>query len=255
VTEWLRVKNWDRFQHYKDRSPPWIKLHYTTLDDYAWSHLPDTAKAHLMGIWLLASRQDGRIPNDAAWLGTRIGARSKVDLGVLIRAGFLEKDASTSLASSDSTALDLEEKSREEAEKRRDREEAERELGAFSAAWKDYPRRPNDSKANALRAWMARRGEGVTSEQLHEGVRRYAAYVKRERTEGKYIKQGATFFGPGQHWQSDYSSTAPAPRPTAPAVTYPKYQAPEIPASERVSPERMKEIIGSIGRTMPKGAA
>jgi len=23
----LRVKNWGKFQHYKDRNPPWIKLH------------------------------------------------------------------------------------------------------------------------------------------------------------------------------------------------------------------------------------
>lgn len=255
MTEWLRVKNWDRFQHYKDRSPPWIKLHYTTLDDYAWSHLPDTAKAHLMGIWLLASRQDGRIPNDAAWIGTRIGARSRVDLGVLIRAGFLEKDASTALAPSDSESLDLEEKRREETEKRR--EETEREALAFAAAWKDYPRRPNDSKANALRAWTARRNEGVEAHVMHEGVKRYAAYVRREKTEPKYIKQGATFFGPGHHWESDYGT----PRPAQPTVTYPKYQPPKVEGPAYKPPEdgtpdpRVAGLIGSIGRTMPKGAA
>jgi hypothetical protein len=32
---YLRVKNWSEFQHYKDRNPPWIKLHRTLLDhDY-----------------------------------------------------------------------------------------------------------------------------------------------------------------------------------------------------------------------------
>ena len=30
----MRIKNWAQFQHFKDRSPPWIKLHREFLDDY-----------------------------------------------------------------------------------------------------------------------------------------------------------------------------------------------------------------------------
>ena len=33
------VKNWDEFQHYKDRNPPWIKLHNHLLDDYEFEML------------------------------------------------------------------------------------------------------------------------------------------------------------------------------------------------------------------------
>ena len=29
-----RVKNWSKFQHYKNRNPPWIRLHVEILDDY-----------------------------------------------------------------------------------------------------------------------------------------------------------------------------------------------------------------------------
>lgn len=250
VTSWLRVKNWDRFQHYKDRSPPWIKLHYSTLDDYAWSHLPDASKAHLMGIWLLASRNDGRVPNDAAWLGKRIGARSKVDMTVLVRAGFLERDASTSAEQDASEALDLEEKRREETEKRREEADSEREL--FGLAWKDYPRRPNDSRANALRAWTARRNEGVDAGAMHDGVKRYAAYCRRERTEPKYIKQGATFFGPGRHWESDYSSAA-APKPQAHEPAYHrKYVPPEV---QHATDERVIALTKGIGVMPTKASA
>jgi len=32
--QFLAVKNFERFQHYKDRNPPWIKLHAAVLDDY-----------------------------------------------------------------------------------------------------------------------------------------------------------------------------------------------------------------------------
>jgi hypothetical protein len=56
---YLRVKNWTEFQHYKDRNPPWIKLHRTLLDDYEFSRLQDASKAHLMLIWLFASQKDG----------------------------------------------------------------------------------------------------------------------------------------------------------------------------------------------------
>ncbi len=61
------VKNFERFQHYKDRSPPWIKLYNELLDDYGFGRLPDASKMHLVAIWLLASRNDNKIPHDAEW--------------------------------------------------------------------------------------------------------------------------------------------------------------------------------------------
>lgn len=27
----FKVRNWEQFQHYKDRNPPWIKLHFALL--------------------------------------------------------------------------------------------------------------------------------------------------------------------------------------------------------------------------------
>ena len=83
------VKNFERFQHYKDRSPPWIKLYNELLDDYAFGCLQDASKLHLILIWLLASRSDNSLPYDAAWIGKRINATSKVDLDSLAQAGFL----------------------------------------------------------------------------------------------------------------------------------------------------------------------
>ena len=32
----LTIKNWHKFQHYKDRNPPWIKLHYEILTRPDW---------------------------------------------------------------------------------------------------------------------------------------------------------------------------------------------------------------------------
>lgn len=58
----LIPKNWSSFQHYKDRSPAWIKLHRGLLDDLDYFELaPESAKA-LPLVWLVASERDGIIP-------------------------------------------------------------------------------------------------------------------------------------------------------------------------------------------------
>lgn len=87
---YFRVVNLDRFQHYKDRNPPWIKLHASVLDHYEFSRLPDASKQHLMLIWLLASRTDNKVVWDEAWVGQRISATDPVDLSVLREAGFID---------------------------------------------------------------------------------------------------------------------------------------------------------------------
>ena len=58
----LIPKNWDNFQHYKHRSPPWIKLHKNLLDDMQYQRLPVASKALAPMLWLLASESnDGAI--------------------------------------------------------------------------------------------------------------------------------------------------------------------------------------------------
>jgi len=56
----LKPKNWAVFQHYKDRCPPWIKLHRDLLNDRAFMRLPIASKAIAPMLWLLASEsKDG----------------------------------------------------------------------------------------------------------------------------------------------------------------------------------------------------
>src|SRR5262245_14002411 len=129
----LAVKNFDKFQHYKDRSPVWIKLYRSLLRDYEFARLPDAARGQLLLIWLLASETGNELPNDAAWIGRQINASDPVDIDLLIRTGFLvdtEKDASKSDSTVDETTLANPLAQRE----RREREEKEREeeVGAIA---------------------------------------------------------------------------------------------------------------------------
>jgi len=58
----MKIKNWHKFQHFKDRKPPWVKLYRDLLDDIDWHELdPKSAKVLVM-LWLIASEEDGNIP-------------------------------------------------------------------------------------------------------------------------------------------------------------------------------------------------
>lgn len=71
---------------------------------------------------------------------------------------------------------------------------------AFEAVWAAYPPRSGANKVTAHKAWATRIKSGIEAGEILAGVRRYAAYVKAERTEDRYIKQPATFFGPDEHF-------------------------------------------------------
>lgn len=86
------VKNFEKFQHYKDRAPPWIKLYNGLLEDYEFGGLPDASKMHLIAIWLLASRSENKIPFDPKWVSNRINATEPVDLVLLAKRGFIVVD-------------------------------------------------------------------------------------------------------------------------------------------------------------------
>ncbi|MES2349114.1 MAG: hypothetical protein V4641_16255 [Pseudomonadota bacterium] len=78
----------------------------------------------------------------------------------------------------------------------------------FEEAWTEYPTRPGNSKAAAYKAWSARLKAGATVLEMIEGTRKYAIYCKAEGTEPQYVKQAATFYGPGEHFAADWTPRA-----------------------------------------------
>ena len=58
----MEIKNWSKFQHFKDRKPPWVKLYRDLLDDIEWHELDPKAAKVLVMLWLIASEDEGRIP-------------------------------------------------------------------------------------------------------------------------------------------------------------------------------------------------
>lgn len=100
----IAPKNWREFQHYKDRSPPWIRLHRKLLDNRDWHGLPVGSRALAPMLWLLASESvDGVIDADYGNLAFRLRTTEKEVASALLpllERGFFETlpDASNTLA-------------------------------------------------------------------------------------------------------------------------------------------------------------
>lgn len=58
---YLRIRNWERYQHYRDRRPPWVKFYVELLDDLQIRSLPLPTRFLMCQLLLLAARHDNAI--------------------------------------------------------------------------------------------------------------------------------------------------------------------------------------------------
>ena len=118
MVEFLFIPDWSKFQHYKDRNPPWIKLHSEQVSSYKFELLPDASKAHLILIWVLASQYENRIPFDHEWIAKKISATESIDLERLVSDGFLQVDSELQASSKQSAIPETETETETETEQR-----------------------------------------------------------------------------------------------------------------------------------------
>lgn len=90
---YLQLRNWRRFQHYRDRRPPWVKLYVELLDDDVMTGLPAPTQLLAIKLLLLAARMDNLIPNDPRRIaGWTLMRRRDVTVGLaqLHRSDYIE---------------------------------------------------------------------------------------------------------------------------------------------------------------------
>ena len=155
----IKIRNWNKFQHYGDsRRPIWIKLYRELLDDVHWHELDPLAAKCLVMMWLIASENDGNLP-DSKSLAFRLRI-SQCELKSLLSQlnNFLVQDAINLLADGYQDASLYKEKEIEkEKEKEKDKsldspkKSRSPSLAEFDRFWKIYPRKEN--KGNAEKAW------------------------------------------------------------------------------------------------------
>ena len=154
-------KNWATFQHYKNRSPAWIKLHRGLLDDFAYSRLPVASRALAPMLWLLASEYEGgaiSLTFEEIAFRFRMSEEELTEaINPLIEAKFFSVN-SKMLARRKQSAC-LEEEREEEKKDTCTFAKAKRTKNDYSEEfetnfWKPYPRTSIMSKQEAWREWM-----------------------------------------------------------------------------------------------------
>ncbi len=211
----LKVRNWEQFQHYKDRNPPWIKLHFALLASEDWVTLDDASKLLAVVCMLIASRNNGMVPNNPAYL-KRVAYLDKLpNLEPLISCGFLQNlqaDAITSQADArPETETDTEDKdsssSQPSAAKRNDALAQKKILEAeFNETfWPSYPRKVQ--KKFALKAFLKARST-ASLETIMIGIRAFAAEVSGK--DPQFIPHASKWLN-GESWNDAPGAGAAAP--------------------------------------------
>lgn len=184
----LRVRNWQKFQHYKDRNPPWIKLHVEILSSRDWTMLADASKLLAIVCMVVAARDNGELPNDPEYI-KRVAYLDKLpNLKPLIECGFLEilqADAS------DCKQPQAEFRPEEEKEQRREEEEY---IGHFEKFWDQYPKKV--AKKEAERAFRAALKKS-SIEKILAALHSYRLQMDGKKPE--YIAHAATWLN-GERW-------------------------------------------------------
>ena len=159
----IKVKDWNKFQHFKDRKPPWIKLYRDLLDDLEWHELDPLAAKALVAIWLIASENDGELP-EMKKLAFRLRVTEKQAISIVSQLDHWLIQDDINLISdryqSDSLEIETETYSKE-TETYRKEGEAKKLISSkkprvtssaeFDKFWMVYPRKVN--KGLAMKAW------------------------------------------------------------------------------------------------------
>lgn len=182
----LIPKNWASHQHYKNRLPPWIKLHRQLLNDRSFMCLPLASKAIAPLLWLLASESEtGEFSSDVQELSFRLRMTEKEiteGLKPLISNGFFVY-ASGVLA-------DCQQLATPETERER---ETEKKSESFDLFWNAYPRKT--AKGNAENSWKKIKPD----EKLVADIIAAIAKQKPNWTDPKFIPHPATWLN-GKRW-------------------------------------------------------
>lgn len=85
-----RIVEWERYQHYRDRDPPWIKLHRDTLTSNTWVSSDDRTRLLAVVCMLIAAGTENKIPADPKYVMRRAYLDREPDFAPLVDVGFIE---------------------------------------------------------------------------------------------------------------------------------------------------------------------
>ena len=202
MTTSLRIKNWDSYQHYKHRTPPWIKLHRSLLDDMDYHACDPMAAKHLPLIWLIASENGGNLPTvEKLAFRLRVSASKCADIIKALSSWICTdavQGASTMLADCKQDAMPEKsrvEESREEICPPPNPLKGESLMSSdFLSFWNAYPNKKG--KKAACRAWQ-RAKDRPSIETILAEVQLQTRSEEWTKDGGAYIPHPATWINRG----------------------------------------------------------
>ena len=227
----IRIKNWTKFQHFKDRRPPWVKLYRDLLDDMEWHQLEPRAAKTLVMLWLIASENDGDLP-EAKTLAFRLRSTERALLDVLGELShWLEADDIKTISP----------RYRDDApETETETEKRQKRASDFETFYAAYPK--HESKATAEKAFAK-----VTAslDDLLSAIARHKTSRGWQKDGGRYIPMPATWLNQ-KRWEDDIkpiSLTVPGPAGPDPALA--KIAADALKAAP-ISPQIRQQIADAM---------
>lgn len=223
--KFLRIRNFERFQHYRDRRPPWIKLYRDLWNDPRFFELSEADRYFLISFFVIASQNDNKVPPNQSWLKREMATRKGVPIDRLLASGWLEwweqdaskQDASTVLAKSvhdDSIVLSLARSRETERETEGDPPVVPQRVTDtvkyppdFEEFWLVYPR--HVGKGEALKSWRKIRPSSTLKDTILAAVIQQKESADWTREQGRYIPHPATWLNQSR-WDDDVRLIAKA---------------------------------------------
>jgi len=221
VLEYFVVKNWKKFQQYKDRDPDWIKLHMHLLDDYEFNSMPEADQVHLIKIWLLFAKENPPtsdkikpLPVDVKFISSRVCAKKKVNLDRLLKTTFLEKYIVKDSKCTDSIRTSTPYKEYEPVLYKPEKPPLPPFQDWFDQIWENYPNKIG--RKEALRHFKATVTTDDHLKQIRTALENYIAQVEYDRTRKqgfqRQYQNAGTWFNNWQDWV-DHKIEIPQKRP------------------------------------------
>lgn len=188
----IHIRSWDRFQHYKDRDPPWIKLYRDLLTTESWALGTDDSRLLQLASILLAARYQNATPLNPALIRKVASldmseARLLAAIKHLAATGFLEIQGDTDERKQSASGTLASCNTETEAEQRQSRADqkvptepcpAERDVGAVERVfdhWRSVHEHPRAKLDDKRRRVIRRALESYTADDLCESITGYRA--------------------------------------------------------------------------------
>ena len=90
MSEFFSIKNLEKYQHYGDRKPVWVKLHCNILSDISFNLLSNKGKLAFLLLIPLASMHKNKLPNNSQLISKLLTLDYGVDLEELVKHGLVK---------------------------------------------------------------------------------------------------------------------------------------------------------------------